>query len=257
MQLYNLDTKITDRSYQILDSHIKEQKELDNIRIGEIRVKCRDILEKNGIFEDRKNGIVYQNMENELKKLEENISYFNGLNLEELTRNKIDTGIENITVKLDSLEQNSDFSYLSDEYTVNRAYNENNIRNYLFNYFDNYKANTVDLLIKGGYSQNTIDNVENDILEYVTSKNSDILTEKFTQDGIKNMNSLNDSLEELSNSIIKEAEVRFNCQVNGTVYDELKEKRKVVMQKAKKLEDLMYQINSLESKANEISGSAI
>ena len=49
MKLYNLDTKITDRSYELLNNHIEEQRELDSIRVGEIRTKCRSILEKNGI----------------------------------------------------------------------------------------------------------------------------------------------------------------------------------------------------------------
>ena len=58
MHLYNLDTKVTDKSYEILNSHIEDQRQLDTLRINEIRSKCRDILERNGIFEDRKNGIV-------------------------------------------------------------------------------------------------------------------------------------------------------------------------------------------------------
>lgn len=252
MKLYNLDTKITDKSYELLNNHIEEQRELDSIRVGEIRIKCRNILEKNGIFEDKKNGIVYENMENELKKLAYNISYFNENNLEEVTKNKIDDSIDDIAAKLECLEQNSDFVYSKEDYTFNKAYNERNIKNLLFSYFENYKANTVEILLKKGYSQNTVDNIEEDILEYTTSKNSDILTEKFIQDGMKNMISLNESLFNLSNSILNEAEARFNCQVRGIVYDELKEKRDNVREKAKRVADLIYQISSLEAKTNQI-----
>ena len=109
------------------------------------------------------------------------------------------------------------------------------------------------MLIKRGYSQSTIDNIEEDLLDYVTSKNSDILTEKFTQDGIKNINSLNDSLDELSEKILNEAEVRYNCDISGEVFDELKEKRDIVRQKALLLQDLMYQIKSLDVKAKQIT----
>ena len=242
MQLYELDTKITDKSYNLLDSYIKEQKETNISRINEIRVKCRNILEKNGIFEDRKNGIVYESMENELKKLAANIDNFNENNLEELAKRKIDNSIENITAKIDCLEQNSNFIYSSDEYSLNRVSSENSVRNLLFNYFENYKANT-------------IDSIEDDILEYTTSKNSDVLTEKLTQDGINSFFGLNESLNKLSESILSEAEARYNCQFNGIVYDELKEKRENIRQKVKKIEELTYQINSIETKLSQMSGS--
>ena len=253
MQIYNLDNKITSKSNSLLNCYIESQKELDTSRINEIRIKCRDILEKNGIFEDRKNGAIYIAMENELRKLEDNISYFNEGNLEEMTRAKIDSSIENISLKIESLEQDTPFNFVESEYTLDRAFNETNIRNMLFSYFERYKANTIELLLKRGYSQNTIDNIEEDILDYVTSKNSDILTEKFTQDGIKNINSLNSSLDELSNKILDEAEIRYNCEISGKVYDELKEKRDSVRQKALKLQDLMYQIKSLDVKAKQIT----
>ncbi len=257
MQLYNLDTKVTDKSYKILNNCIEEQRALDSTRIGEIRAKCRSILEKNGIYEDKKNGIVYQNMENELKKLEKNIAFFNENNFEEMTKNKIDASIENITAKIECLEQKSDFIYSDEKYTFNRAYNENAIRNMLFNYFETYKANTIELLLKRGYSQNTLDNIEDDILEYSTSKNSDILTEKFTQDGFKSISSLKVSLDELSSNILNEAEARFNCQLSGTVYDELKEKRDLVKNKAAKVKELIYQINSIDLKAGEFKEKSI
>ena len=253
MQIYNLDNKITSKSNSLLNCYIESQKELDTSRINEIRIKCRNILEKNGIFEDRKNGAIYIAMENELKKLEDNIGFFNESNLEEMTRSKIDSSIENISLKLESLEQDTHFNFVESDYILDRAFNETNIRNMLFSYFERYKANTIELLLKRGYSQNTIDNIEEDILDYVTSKNSDILTEKFTQDGIKNINSLNSSLDELSNKILDEAEIRYNCEISGQVYDELKEKRDSVRQKALKLQDLMYQIKSLDVKAKQIT----
>ena len=253
MQMYNLDNKITNKSNSLLNCYIESQKEHDASRINEIRTKCRDILEKNGIFEDRKNGAIYIAMENELKKLEENIGYFNESNLEEITRAKVDSSIENISLKLESLEQETPFNYVESDYYLDRVFNETNIRNMLFSYFENYKANTIELLIKRGYSQSTIDNIEEDLLDYVTSKNSDILTEKFTQDGIKNINSLNDSLDELSEKILNEAEVRYNCDISGEVFDELKEKRDIVRQKALLLQDLMYQIKSLDVKAKQIT----
>lgn len=253
MQIYNLDNKITSKSNSLLNCYIESQKELDTSRINEIRIKCRNILEKNGIFEDRKNGAIYIAMENELKKLEDNIGFFNESNLEEMTRSKIDSSIENISLKLESLEQDTPFNFVESDYILDRAFNETNIRNMLFSYFERYKANTIELLIKRGYSQNTIDSIEEDILDYVTSKNSDILTEKFTQDGIKNISSLNSSLDELSEKVLNEAEIRYNCEISGEVFDELKEKRDSVRQKALQLQDLMYQIKSLDVKARQIS----
>lgn len=252
MQLYDLDSKMTNKSYEILNVHVEEQKELGTRRISEVRARCRNILEKNGIFEDRKNGIIYQNMDKELKKLEENILYFNENNLEEITKNKIDIGIDNIVSKIECLEQNTKFSSLEDEYTYNKYYNEKNIKNMIFSYFEEYKAETVEELLKKGYSQNTIDNIEEDILQYVTSKNSDILAEKLLQDGLKNITSLSTSLNELSDNILNEAEARYNCKMSGTVYDELKEKRNIIKEKAIKLENLIAQINSIDLKANQL-----
>lgn len=253
MQLYNLDTKITDKSYKLLDSYLEEQKSLDTSRISEIRTKCRSILEKNGIFEDKKNSSVYQSMEKELKKLEHNINYFNENNLEEMTKNVIEVGIENITSKIESLEQNTEFVCANDNTNITKAYTESNIRSMLFNYFESYKANTIELLLKRGYSQNTLDDIEEDILEYSTSKHSDILTEKFTQDGMKSVNSLSESLKQLSTSILDEAEARFNCQAKGIVFDELKEKREAIKEKVLRIKDLIYQINSIDVKAEQIS----
>ena len=67
MQIYNLDSKITSKSNSLLNCYIESQKELDISRINEIRIDCRNILEKNGIFEDRKNGAVYMQWKLNLK----------------------------------------------------------------------------------------------------------------------------------------------------------------------------------------------
>lgn len=253
MHLYNLDTKVTDKSYEILNSHIEDQRQVDTLRVNEIRSKCRDILEKNGIFEDRKNGIIYQAMEKELGNLERNIDYFNEYYLEEITKNKIDISIENISSKIDSLENNIEFVYEDDYSKYNKASSEHNIKNMLFTFFESYKNNTVNLLLKSGYSPNAVDEIEDDILEYVTSKSSDVLTEKISQDRIKAVDSLNKSLNELSVKVINEAEARFNCEINGKVFDELKEKRDSIRIKAQKLEEIRKQIAGIDLKVNEIS----
>ena len=129
MNLYNLDSKITDKSYEILNNHIEDQKQKNMIRVNEIRNNCRDILERHGIFEDKKNGIIYQAMEKELDNLERNIDYFSEYHFEELTKNKIDVGIENISSKIDSLVHNADFIYEDDGYyrvIIGIAYHEEN-----------------------------------------------------------------------------------------------------------------------------------
>lgn len=253
MNLYNLDSKITNKSYEILNSHIEIQKEIDTIRVSEIRTRCRDILQKNGIFEDRKNGVIYQLMEKELANLERNIDYLNEYSFEEITKNKIELSIDNITSKLESLESNSNFWFEDDVLEYNKSSSENSIKNMLFTYFESYKNNTVNLLLKSGYSQNTIDQIEDNILEYVTSKSSDILTEKIFQDRVKGLNSLYKSLNDLSVSVINEVEARFLCSVNGEEYDELKEKRDIVRIKAKKLQEIRMQIASLDIKSTEIT----
>lgn len=253
MNLYNLDSKVTDKSYEILNNHIEAQRQLDTLRVGEIRNNCRGILEKNGIFEDRKNGIIYQEMEKELGNLGRNIDYFNEYYFEEITKNKIDLSIENISSKIESLEQNFDFFYEDDDTKYNKASSENNIKNMIFTYFESYRNNTINLLLKAGYSQNSIDGIEDDILEYVTSKASDIITEKLSQDRIKAVSSLNNDLNELAVNIINEAEARFNCELNGQVYDELKEIKESVRMKAQRLEEIRLQIASLDLKSSEIS----
>ena len=132
MRLYNLDDKITNKSYEVLNSHIEDQRQIDTIRVSEIRNQCKDILQRHGIFEDRKNGAIYQAMEKELGNLERNIDYFNEYYFEEFTKSRIDLGIENITSKIDSLEQNIEFVYEDDTNKYNKANSEQNIKNMLY-----------------------------------------------------------------------------------------------------------------------------
>lgn len=253
MYLYNLDTKVTNKSYEILNNQMEEQRQLDSQRVSEIRSKCRDILSKNGIFEDKKNSIVYQTMEKELVNLEHSIDYFNEYHFEEITKSKIDSSIENITSKLECLEQKSKFAYEDDGYIYNKAYSESNIKNMIYTYFENYKANTIELLLKAGYSQNTIDSIEDDILQYVTSKSSDVITEKFSQDRLKGVESLNGALDNVTVQVLNEAEARYRCEQNGEHYDELKEKRDIIRLKAQRLEEIRMQIASIDMKSNELN----
>lgn len=252
MYLYNLDTKVTNKSYEILNNHLEEQKQLDNQRVSEIRSKCRDILSRNGIFEDKKNSIVYQTMEKELSGLENSLDYFNEYHFEEITKNKIDSSIENIASKLECLEQKSKFVYEDEEYVYNKAYSETNIKNMIYTYFENYKANTIELLLKAGYSQNTIDGIEEEILQYVTSKSSEVLTEKIFQDRLKGIESLNGALNDLTKQVLNETEARYRCEQSGECYDELKEKRDIVRLKAQRLEEIRMQIESIDLKSNEL-----
>lgn len=253
MYLYNLDTKVTNKSYEILNNHMEEQRQLDSQRVSELRSKCRDILSKNGIFEDKKNGIVYQTMEKELAGLEHSLDYFNEYHFEEITKSKIDSSIENITSKLECLEQKNKFTYEDDEYVYNKAYSESNIQNMIYTYFEYYKANTIELLLKAGYSQNTIDGIEEDILQYLTSKSSNVLTEKISQDRLKGVESLSIALNNVTTQVLNEAEARFRCQQSGQCYDELKEKRDAVKLKAQRLEEIRMQIASIDMKSNELN----
>ena len=59
MYLYNLDTKVTNKSYEILNSHMEEQRQLDSQRVSEIRSKCRDILSKIGRASCRERVCLY------------------------------------------------------------------------------------------------------------------------------------------------------------------------------------------------------
>ena len=70
---------------------------------------------------------------------------------------------------------------------------------------------------------------------------------------MKSVNSLSESLKQLSTSILDEAEARFNCQAKGIVFDELKEKREAIKEKVLRIKDLIYQINSIDVKAEQIS----
>ena len=255
MYLYDLDSKISNKSYEILNSHIEQTKELSASRINEIRMKCRDILSQNGIFEDRKNGNVYLALERELNKLENNIDYYNEYLLDEITKNKIDLNIENITQKIESLEQKFEFVFEKENVTINKANSEHKIRNMLFTFFESYKNTTLDMLSKAGYSQNTTDKIEEDILEFVTSKASDVFTEKFYTDRVKVMQDLTQGLDDLSVKIVDEAEARYTCELNGQVFDELKDKRDSVRQKAELLESIRAQIYSLDVKTEELTGN--
>jgi len=253
MYLYELDNKISTKSYEILNSYIEETKQLSSSRIEEIRNKCRDILSQNGIFEDRKNGNIYLKMDQELKNLENNIDYYNQYLLEEITKSKIETGIDNVSQKLDSLKQNAEFVLEEDEVNLNKVNSEQKIRNMLFTYFENYKNSTMDMLSKSGYSLYTTDKIEEDILEYVTSKSTDVYTEKIFTDREKVMRELVEGLDALSKKIIDEAEARYTCEINGQVYDELKDIRNSVRQKAQMLENIRSQIYSLELKTEELT----
>ena len=201
-------------------------------RVSEIRNKCRDILSQNGIFEDRKNGNVYLAMEKELNNLEHNIDYYNEYLLEEVTKNKVELGIENISQKIDSLEQKFEL---------------------LFTYFESYKNTTIDMLTKSGYSLYTTEKIEEDILEFVTSKASDVFAEKIYTDRITAMQELTQDLDNLSLKLVDEAEARYVCELNGQVFDELKDKRDSVRQKAELLESLRAQIYSLDLKTEELT----
>ena len=253
MYLYDLDSKISNKSYEILNSHIEQTKELSASRINEIRMKCRDILSQNGIFEDRKNGNVYLAMEKELNNLEHNIDYYNEYLLEEVTKNKVELGIENISQKIDSLEQKFEFVFEKENIGINKANSEQKIRNMLFTYFESYKNTTIDMLTKSGYSLYTTEKIEEDILEFVTSKASDVFAEKIYTDRITAMQELTQDLDNLSLKLVDEAEARYVCELNGQVFDELKDKRDSVRQKAELLESLRAQIYSLDLKTEELT----
>lgn len=256
MYLYDLDSKISSKSYELLNSHIEQTKKLSASRISEIRNKCRDILSQNGIFEDRKNGSVYLAMEKELNNLENNIDYYNEYLLEEVTKSKVEVGIDNISQKIDSLEQKFEFVFEKENIGINKANSEHKIRNMLFTYFENYKNTTIDMLTKSGYSLNTTEKIEEDILEFVTSKASDVYAEKLYTDRVSAMQSLTQDLDSLSVRLVDEAEARYTCEINGQVFDELKDKRDSVRQKAELLESIRAQIYSLDLKTEELTGKS-
>ena len=70
------------------------------------------------------------------------------------------------------------------------------------------------------------------------------------------MQDLTQGLDELSVKIVDEAEARYNCQLNGQVFDELKDKRESVRQKAELLESIRAQIYSLDLKTEELTGNS-
>lgn len=256
MKLSDLDSKFTNKAYSVLDDIIKIQKDSDCERIDDLRKRSKNILQNNGIFEDKKNGIIYQCIEEELHRLEDNISIYNQDNLENMAHIKIDNGIENISYKIECLEQNDKFLYLEEDYQLPKL-NEARIKNTVLNYLDRYKAGIVNNLIKNGYSQNTIDSIEEQIEKNIYKDYIDILVEKISQDGANNLNLLDESLNDLTNNILQEVEDRYNCQKNGTIYDEFKEKRAALKEKAKKINDLMSQIEVIDKKINKITPSKI
>ena len=77
---------------------------------------------------------------------------------------------------------------------------------------------------------------------------SNILAEKIIQDSIKNVDLLKDTLVKLTNNTLIEMEDRYNCSKNGIEYDEFKQKRVSLKEKAKRVNELMKQIEMLDSK---------
>ena len=69
------------------------------------------------------------------------------------------------------------------------------------------------------------------------------------------MQDLTQGLDDLSVKIVDEAEARYTCELNGQVFDELKDKRDSVRQKAELLESIRAQIYSLDLKTEELTGN--
>ena len=248
MKLSDLEAKYKQKAYNIFDGVLNIQKELDVTRIDELRKTSKSILQNNNIFENKKNEFLYQLIEDNLHNLEENINMYNQDNLENILQGKIYDALDNISYKLESLEQNEEYSYEEYEYNLNDDLDENLIKNALLNYLNKYKSSIVENLEKNRYSQNTIDSVVEQIEESMYNDYADILIEKIIQDGIKNVNLLKNSLIELTNNTLIEIEDRYNCSKNGIVYDEFKQKRVSLKEKAKKVNELMSQIDMLDSK---------
>lgn len=248
MKLSDLEAKYKQKAYNIFDDVLNIQKDLDVARIDELRKTSKSILQNNNIFENKKNEFLYQLIEDNLHNLEENINMYNQDNLENVLQGKIYDALDNISYKLESLEQNEEYSYEEYEYNLNDDLDENLIKNALLNYLNKYKSSIVENLEKNRYSQNTIDSVVEQIEESMYNDYADILIEKIIQDGIKNANLLKNSLIELTNNTLIEIEDRYNCSKNGIVYDEFKQKRVSLKEKAKKVNELMSQIDMLDSK---------
>ena len=248
MKLSDLEAKYKQKAYNIFDDVLNIQKDLDVVRIDELRKTSKSILQNNNIFENKKNEFLYQLIEDNLHNLEVNINMYNQDNLENVLQGKIYDALDNISYKLESLEQNEEYSYEEYEYNLNDDLDENLIKNALLNYLNKYKSSIVENLEKNRYSQNTIDSIVEQIEENMYNDYADILIEKIIQDGIKNVNLLKNSLIELTNNTLIEIEDRYNCSKNGIVYDEFKQKRVSLKEKAKKVNELMSQIDMLDSK---------
>ena len=248
MKLSDLEAKYKQKAYNIFDGVLNIQKDLDVTRIDELRKTSKSILQNNNIFENKKNEFLYQLIEDNLHNLEENINMYNQDNLENILQGKIYDALDNISYKLESLEQNEEYSYEEYEYNLNDDLDENLIKNALLNYLNKYKSSIVENLEKNRYSQNTIDSVVEQIEESMYNDYADILIEKIIQDGIKNVNLLKNSLIELTNNTLIEIEDRYNCSKNGIEKNKFKKKRVSLKEKAKKVNELMSQIDMLDSK---------
>ena len=248
MKLSDLELKYKLKAYNIFHDILNIQKDLDVSRIDELRKISKDILQNNNIFENKKNEFLYQSIEDNLHKFEESINVYTKDNLENILQGKIYDALDNISYKFESLEQNEEYPYEEYEYNLNEEVDEDIIKNALLNYLDKYKSNIVENLQKNRYSQNTIDSIVEQIEENMYNDYSNILAEKIIQDSIKNVDLLKDTLVKLTNNTLIEMEDRYNCSKNGIEYDEFKQKRVSLKEKAKRVNELMNQIEMLDSK---------
>ena len=248
MKLSDLELKYKQKAYNIFDDILNAQKDLEFTRIDELRKISKSILQNNNIFENKKNEFLYQSIEDNLHKFEESINVYTKDNLENILQGKIYDALDNISYKFESLEQNEEYSYEEYEYNLNEEVDEDIIKNALLNYLDKYKSNIVENLQKNRYSQNTIDSIVEQIEENMYNDYSNILAEKIIQDSIKNVDLLKDTLVKLTNNTLIEMEDRYNCSKNGIEYDEFKQKRVSLKEKAKRVNELMNQIEMLDSK---------
>ena len=109
MKLSDLEAKYKQKAYNIFDGVLNIQKDLDVTRIDELRKTSKSILQNNNIFENKKNEFLYQLIEDNLHNLEENINMYNQDNLENILQGKIYDALDNISYKLESLEQNEEY----------------------------------------------------------------------------------------------------------------------------------------------------
>lgn len=250
MELYGLDIKLKNKSKVILEDYIKEQREQDRIRLEELRMHSKNILEKNGIFEDRKNSKMYQNLDEELKTLENNINIYNNDNLTNLARKRIENGIDNISYKIECLQDNSTFTISRENIAFDRKSSESQINAMAKNYVRRYKANVIGTLIDNGYSLSTVDNIEEGFSSGEYPKYIDIFTEKVAQDGLNNLNKLNSDITNEYEHLVDEAEERYICKKNGVQYDELKDKKEELKAKIEKFKSLKQELDDLRTKEN-------